>query len=199
MMQGFINKAIQCFARDMYGDGLWRQVTDSAGLGYSNFEAMLDYPPDVTDRVLLELQSHLGKSRETLCEDLGTYLVSHPNMEPLRRLLRFGGAGFEEFLQSLDELPDKARLALPEIALPSLTVRMIEPRLYCLQMGHGLPGFSLVMMGILRALADDYGALVLLEYVPGHTRDEIHITLADAEFSRGRSFELSAARQVAHG
>ena len=57
MMQGFINKAIQCFARDMYGDGLWRQVTDSAGLGYSNFEAMLDYPPDVTDRILQELLS----------------------------------------------------------------------------------------------------------------------------------------------
>lgn len=199
MMQGFINKAIQCFARDMYGDGLWRQVTNSAGLGYSNFEAMLGYPPDVTDRILRELQSHLGKSRETLCEDLGTYLVSHPHMEPLRRLLRFGGASFEEFLQSLDELPDKARLALPEIALPSLTVRMIEPRLYCLQMGHGLPGFSLVMMGILRALADDYGALVLLEFHPNRHWDEIHITLADAEFSSGRSFDLSAERQVAHG
>ena len=199
MMQGFINKAIQCFARDMYGDGLWRQVTDSAGLGYSNFEAMLDYPPDVTDRVLQELQSHLGKSRETLCEDLGTYLVSHPHMEALRRLLRFGGASFEEFLQSLDELPDKARLALPEITLPSLSVRMIEPRFYCLRMGHGLPGFSLVMMGILRALADDYGAFVLLELLPGQTTDEIHITLADAEFSSGRSFDLSAGRQVAHG
>lgn len=120
-------------------------------------------------------------------------------MEALRRLLHFGGASFEEFLRSLDELPDKARLALPEITLPSLSVRMIEPRFYCLRMGHGLPGFSLVMMGILRALADDYGALVLLELLPGQTTDEIQITLADAEFSSGRSFDLSDGRQVAHG
>ncbi len=58
-----------------------------------------------------------------LLEDLGTYLVSHPNVQGLRRLLRFGGAGFIDFLHSLDELHDRARLAVPDLDLPQLELR----------------------------------------------------------------------------
>jgi hypothetical protein len=50
-----------------------------------------------------------------LLEDIGTYLVTDPALEPLRRLLRFGGDTFAEFLGSLEELPDRARLAMPQL------------------------------------------------------------------------------------
>jgi hypothetical protein len=48
--------------------------------------------------------------------------VTDPGLEPLRRLLRFGGGTFEEFLVSLEELPDRARLAMPELEMPEITL-----------------------------------------------------------------------------
>lgn len=198
-MQGFVNRAIQCFVRDIYGEDRWRRVTDAAQLGFTNFEAMLNYDPAVTERVLDALQDQLSKSRAAVLEDLGTYLVSDRNMEALRRLLRFGGADFEQFLVSLDELPEKARLALPEFSLPSISVSGADGRRYVLTFGEGLPGFSFVMMGVLRAMSDDYGALAFIEHRDGDVGTEILVTLADASFAAGRGFDLAPEKMVSHG
>lgn len=198
-MQGFVNRAIQCFVRDIYGEDRWQQVASDARLGFTNFEAMLTYDPAVTDRVLTALQNQLAKSRAAVLEDLGTYLISNQNMESLRRLLRFGGSDFEQFLLSLDELPEKARLALPEFSLPSISVHSTGERDYVLRFGSDLPGFSYVMMGVLRAMSDDYGALALLEHRETETGAEILVTLADTRFTSGRSFDLAPARVGAYG
>ncbi len=141
-MQGLVNRAIQCFVRDIYGHDTWRQVVAEAQLGFSNFEAMLDYDPSVTDRVVSAVQTTLKKPRSVVLEDLGTYLVSHENMETLRRLLRFGGSDFQEFLLSLDELPEKARLVLPGFVLPDLSVQTLSSGTYELEIGLGITGFS---------------------------------------------------------
>jgi hypothetical protein len=66
----------------------------------------------------------LDKHPNTLLEDIGTYLVTDPALEPLRRLLRFGGGTFAEFLVSLEELPDRARLAMPEVEAPEITLEV---------------------------------------------------------------------------
>ena len=198
-MQGLVNRAIQCFVHDIYGLETWREVVDEAQLGFTSFEAMLDYEPSVTDRLVSAVQIILTKPRSVILEDLGTYLVSHANMETLRRLLRFGGSDFEEFLLSLDELPEKARLILPDFVLPSLSVLALNPRLYELEIGTGISGFSNVLMGVLRVMSDDYGALAFFEHRDGTEKNTIQITLADARFSSGRSFELTPAHEASYG
>ena len=65
---------------------------------------------------------YLDKPRLVALEDIGTYLASHLNVEALRRLLRFGGAHFVDFLYSLDDLHDLARLAVDDLELPTVTL-----------------------------------------------------------------------------
>ena len=191
-MQGLVNRAIQCFVRDNYGWAVWEQVVRTAGVGVTSFEAMLDYDPAISDRLCLALAEVLRKPRDALLEDLGTYLVSHPTTEPLRRLLRFGGTGFADFLMSLDDLPDKARFAMPDIRLPAMSCREVGDMQFELRIAPGLPGFGAVMLGVLRAMADDYGALALLERDAGNRCDRITVTLADAGFTQGKGFALAA-------
>ncbi len=192
-MHGLINRAIQTFVCQTYGTDRWRQVTEAAGLGFAEFEAMLMYEEDQTRRVLEALCADLGHSRAGVLEDLGTYLVSNPHVEALRRLLRFGGVTYVEFLHSLDDLPDRARLAVDDLILPKLELREQSPGQFSLSCGPGLPGFGWVMMGVLRTMADDYGALVLLEYQGMCQEFEvITITLIETSFAEGRSFELGA-------
>ena len=121
-MHGLTNRAIQCFVRDTYGAATWRDVAAEADLGPHGFEAMLRYDDEVTWRVLALVCERLAKPEDAVLEDLGTYLVSHPNVEALRRLLRFGGVDFVDFLHSLDDLSDRARLAVPDLALPPIEV-----------------------------------------------------------------------------
>lgn len=196
-MHGLINRAIQSFVCTTYGQARWDQVTGAAGLGFSDFEAMLIYEDALTQRVLDELSNELGRAQAEILEDLGTFLVSNPQMEALRRLLRFGGVTYVEFLHSLDDLPDRARLAVSDLDLPPLELREHAAGQFSLSCQQGLPGFGFVMMGILRAMADDYGALVMLDHKGTSGRDSdgndvISITLIETAFAEGRSFDLGA-------
>ena len=202
-MHGLINRAIQSFVTNTYGPDRWLSVTEEAGLGFSEFEAMLNYEDGQTEAVLRALCIELGRPESELLEDLGTYLVSDPKVESLRRLLRFGGETYQDFLHSLDELPDRARLAVSDLHLPPMELRELTPRQFSLICGAGLRGYARVMMGILRAMADDFGALVFLEHHgrqddgdPGTGRlagaEVISITLVEADFAAGRDFDLGA-------
>ena len=121
-MYGLINRSFQNFICDTYGRGVWQDVVNRAELPVAEFEPMRPYDDAVTDHVIDAAAAILNKPRETVLEDAGNYLVSHPNASSLRRLLRFGGVDYIEFLHSLDDLPDRARLAVPELEMPDLTL-----------------------------------------------------------------------------
>lgn len=192
-MHGLINRAVQCFVKDTYGTGVWQSVARRAGLEPPEFEAMLHYEDAVTEAVLAAISKETSVPKEAVLEDIGTYLVSHPNVEALRRLLRFSGVTFQEFLHSLDDLRARARLALADLDLPALELRDLKAGEYNLLCHHEQPGFSYVVMGVLRTMADDYGALVLLDHTEsGPGANTIHIQLIEESFSAGRRFVLGA-------
>ncbi|WP_319826378.1 heme NO-binding domain-containing protein [Thalassovita sp.] len=194
-MHGLVNRAIQCFVRDTYGNDIWLEVACSVALEGGSFEAMLSYDDALTEQVLERIAALLRKSRPDVLEDVGTYLVSHPNAEALRRLLRFGGVDFMEFLHSLDDLPDRARMAVSDLDLPQLELDDRDPNRVHLHVRSAHDGFGHVMLGMLRTMADDYGALVFLNLRrlrPGD--DVIDIALVESAFTKGRSFTLSAGK-----
>mgnify|MGYP003771386393 FL=1 len=191
-MHGLINRSIQCFIRDAYGVSAWQDVVRDADLPVSEFEAMLHYDDGLTEKILMGCAKVLARDVEDVLEDLGTHLVSHPTTEPLRRLLRFGGFDFVDFLHSLDELPDRARLAVADLEMPMLSVRDCGGGAYTLQIRGAIPGFGAVFVGILRAMADDYGALAVIERrALGDRFDALDVRLLDAGFADGRSFDLA--------
>ena len=193
-MHGLINRSIQCFLRDTYGVETWDEIASGAGLDFDNFEALLVYEDAVTHRVLQSASARLDKPVASLMEDLGTYLISNAGFGGLRRLLRFGGISFVEFLHSLDDLHDRVRLALPELVLPTLEVRDNTATSFTLACSFDHAGFGHVLVGILRAMADDYGALVLLDHLGNNAGVEvIEIEVLDVGFAQGRSFALGAA------
>ncbi|WP_095590306.1 heme NO-binding domain-containing protein [Actibacterium ureilyticum] len=192
-MHGLVNRSIQSFVSDTYGGGLWASVASECGVSLDGFEAMLHYDDQVTHDLLDAIGARLDKGRDMLLEDLGTYLVSNHNLEALRRLLRFGGVTFLDFLHSLEELNGRASLALPDLDMPQLSLLETGPSTFRLTCRWGFPGAGALMSGILRGMADDYGALVLLE---GGVPDAdgtcvLKIELLDSRFSEGRQFDLA--------
>ncbi|RXV62727.1 heme NO-binding protein [Roseovarius sp. A46] len=197
-MNGLINRAIACFVRDSYGVPVWEEVMARLGIDESAFEPLMPCEPGVTARLVEAVAARFSRSSADLLEDLGTYLVAQPRSEAIRRLLRFGGVDFAEFLESLEDLPDRARLAMSELDLPAISLYMQGAGVFLVEMaradGAGLR-FGPVLLGMLRAMADDYGALVLLDYRGcDATREIIEVHLLDAAFADGRDFDLASGR-----
>lgn len=190
-----INKAIQTFAAATYGDDLCQQALVACGVGEQGFEALLHYDDAQTQGFLDVLTDSLGKDRGAFLEDMGLFLVANPATESVRRLLRFGGAGFGEFISSLETLDGRARLALPDLVLPRIAVTETAPGMFTLAYQWVHHGFSDVLVGLLRAMADDYGALALIERdgpeIGG--RAQIGVSLLDTSFANGRGFDLAPA------
>jgi len=198
-MHALINGAIQCFVTDTHGGDVWQNLLRHAGLDSAGFETLLRHDPSLTQSLIDAGACVLQRPKAEMLEDIGTYLVSHPHVEALRRLLRFGGEGYVDFLHSLDDLHDRARLAVSDLDLPELELHDHAADRFSLQCMTGAPyrpdtalqGFGHVMMGVLRAMADDYGALVVLELASGRTGCEvIEISLIEQGYSAGRQFDL---------
>lgn len=190
-MYGLTNRAIQRFVTDAYGEEMWSEVASTAALGFENFEPMLLYDPTITESVINAASFELERSRGDFLEDLGHYLVTHPNSEATRRLLRFGGATFAAFLESLEDLPERARLALPDREFPPVMLHQVGPRDYIILVEAELVGIGHIVIGALRGMADDYGVLAMIEHRGRfQNADRLTVVIHDEGFSEGRQFSL---------
>ncbi len=199
-MYGLVNRSIQCFVEDTYGRMVWERIVRDAGSEIVDFEAMLTYEDDLTGQVIEAAARHLSRDRSALLEDLGSYLVTHEHMDSVRRLLRFGGHTFEDFLQSLDDLHDRVKLAVPDLELPFLTLEQQSQESYTVSCRFPEPGYGAVLLGMLRALADDYGVLVLLDMEDANDGEAeyelLKVNLLETSFASGRSFSLATEMAV---
>ncbi len=184
-MHGIFNRGLQCFVRDIFGLEVWEQVCARAELTFFNFEAMLRYEDGITDQVIMAMGKVLNRPRDELLEDFGTYVVSEAQMTPIRRLLRFGGDTYTEFLHSLEDVHDLAKMAIPDLDVPRLRVISKPDNCFTLYYSFAKRGYGSVFLGMLRGMADDYGALVVIDHKPLDDGDvdkdlfEISVALAD--------------------
>lgn len=162
-MYGLLLRSIQTYLRATFGSATWAKVLRAAEMPSEGFEPMLPYDQATLDSVISACALQLDRAPEVMLEDVGTFLVAHPANTALRRLLHFGGASFEEFLYSLEELPDRGRLALPGLDLPQVALTNLGAGSFLLSFSGGFPALFPVIVGALRAMADDYGALVLID------------------------------------
>lgn len=190
-MHGMVNRALQGFVVANCGPTVWEEVRSIARVPEDGFEAMHTYDHAITLACFGAAVDVLDKHPNALLEDIGTYLVTDAKLEPLRRLLRFGGGTFAEFLVSLEELPDRARLAMPELEVPEITLSAEGGGRFVIAARWPVPGIAPLLLGALRAMADDYGVLVLIELAGIHDGAEhLRIQVFDTEFNEGKAFSL---------
>lgn len=191
-MHGLIFRTVEAFVTDGYGPEAWTKAIAQSGLDVTSFEAMLQYDASWFTRLLDGCAQVLDRSQWVILEDIGTYLITRQHHASIRRLMRFGGDTFSELLHSLDDLPDRTRLAVTDLDLPRITVRETFPLYFTLNCrGHPM-GFGYVLVGLLRAMADDYGTLAVVDHcgVQGDT-EVISVRVVETAFARDRGFSLT--------
>lgn len=183
-MHSMINRALEGFLRGTYGDALWMDVLRIAQVEQLGFLTRNSPNRRATRRVLNAASHELNKPVDELLEDMGAWLV---RLEPIRRLLRFSGRDYGEFVLALDELPGRARMILPEIPLRDLFVKQSAPGEYTIGADDLPVGWIWAIAGALRGMADDYGTLALIA-VSGN---RISLSIALEEHAMCRPFQLS--------
>jgi hypothetical protein len=182
-MHGLINRSFELFLRDCYGDKIWENVAREAKLDPRGFFLLQKSSDKVSDRLISEAATILRKAKGELVEDLGGWLTQR---EPIRRLLRFSGRNFSEFVESLGEFPRRTQMIIQSLQVPRITVTMPTQQSYEVAIDGTGEIWPMLLAGVLRGMADDYGALAVIT-VHGH---DLLIDIAMTEYSIMRPFVL---------
>lgn len=182
---------------DGFGGEAWDKAIALAGLETTSFEAMLQYDPAYFSALLHGCSQALDRPSSVILEDVGAYLITHQNHASVRRLMRFGGETFCELLLSLDDLPGRTRLAVAGLDLPQVQVREVVPKHFMISCRGKPEGFGHVLVGLLRAMADDYGTLALLDHRGMRDGAEvIEVNVIEAAFAEDRGFSLASGAEA---
>ena len=196
-MYGLLLRALQGYICTTFGARRWVQVMEENHHRAEGFEPLLHYDLGQFRAVLARSCKVLGRSAASLLEDMGTFMVTNPAMPAPRRLLRFAGNSYGEFLLSLEELPERAKLALYDVCLPRIVVRALGAGEYLLYCKPAQPEVIHLLHGLLRAMADDYGTLVFIEFeerpIAGEgaqNQPALLIRMAEAAHAPANPFQL---------
>jgi len=178
-MNSLLNRGIEEFLRSTYGDTLVQAVAQDA---HSQSGMVAPLGAGFGLPALHRAAMRLCKPFTEMVEDLGAWMT---RIEPVRRLLRFSGRDFKDFLLRLEELPGRAHLVLPSLQVPRLQIDAIDDSVW-VKMLDPDDHWRFILSGLIRGMADDYGALCLIS-----TGDHlIRIDIWDEKFSEGRMFTL---------
>jgi hypothetical protein len=169
-MHGMICKTLEMFLRSQHGEEAWSAIRRAAGVQEERLEALHGYPDAMLRDLLVSTRSRLQLPIHAILDDIATWLCVHPPLEPVRRLIRFSGPTFVDLLWSLEELPDRAALAVPDLAMPLCRVREPRPGSFAIEVEWHHPCAGAFISGLLRTMADDYGTLVRVDW-GGRMRD----------------------------
>lgn len=184
-MHGLVNRCIESFLRSGYGDVIWKNIASEAGVHSDGFLTWGDCPDSISRSIVNASARQLDKSVDELLEDIGAWIS---RQEQIRRLLRFSGANFEEFVESLRELSGRIKLIIPDLDLPGFVILSDNPGSYRIVADTHFLGLMRVLAGMIRAMADDYGSLALISVM----RNCIDINIVVPDHSQKRRFDLSS-------
>ncbi|WP_289043591.1 heme NO-binding domain-containing protein [uncultured Aliiroseovarius sp.] len=192
-IHGLIFWCFEGFLIFTYGAERWRAIMREVDTEHDSFEPLFRYEVSLANAIIAEAARQLNKPPDTFLEDFGTFLVTDQRVERVRRLLRFGGVDYPDFLHSLEDLRGRAQLAVPDLDLPVIELDEFSTEEFLVTCRDVAPGVGFILLGILRALADDYGALAYLEHLGREgTTEKISVRLLKMRHGVGRTFHLAA-------
>lgn len=191
-MLGLICKSFEGFVRDQHGDAAWSRIRVAAGLSFDRFEVLRNYDTAVLAKVTRATVAELGRPHTAVLEDIGHWICTHPPLEPIRRLIRFSGTDFVDLLYALDEMHDRTRIAWPGLQMAEFRTTQQGPGDFSVACHSGIPGAAAVLTGVLRAMADDYGTLAIIESdrADGDGVERVTVRVFDQTFQAPREFNL---------
>ncbi|MGI9408972.1 MAG: heme NO-binding domain-containing protein [Hyphomicrobiaceae bacterium] len=185
-MYGMVNDAVRTFIVNNHGDEAWNKICDDAGVTTREFEQLLTYDDDITYRLVGAISKHLGADAAQVLEVFGQYWPEYAKGTAVGNLIKFGGECFVDTLQSLDEMHQRVKIAMPDLKPPSFELETISDGNYRLHYFSEREGLAPMVVGLLHGLAVQHQISIEVEHVAkkdtagGHDMFDIRVMAGQA-------------------
>jgi hypothetical protein len=182
-MYGLVNIGLKQYVVDRYGEDVWAEVEDRAGLDTDVFVMMTAYPDEHTGALLFAICDVLQQSFDWLLRDYGRHWIRFTAAEGYGPLMDIAGDDLFEFLSNLDNLHSRVGLNFPDLRPPSFTCTDETAESVRLHYFSEREGLGPLVVGCIEGLADRFGRRVEVKCVAsradGADHEEFLVTYLD--------------------
>lgn len=156
-MYGIVNKALHELIVGEYGEEVWQEIKDKAGVEVEVFVGTEGYPDSITYGLVGAASEVLGRSAGELLEAFGRYWVLKTAPEVYPDLIQSGGKSLREFLTHLPNFHARVSLILPHLEPPEFDCTDIQENSLTLHYYSKRTGLAPLVRGMVLALGEMYG------------------------------------------
>lgn len=164
-MYGLVNKAVEGLICARFGQAMWEQVRERAGVDDGTFVSMHAYDDDVTYRLVAAASEVLNLSPEAVLEGFGEYWITYTVDEGYGAMLDTFGATLEEFLANLNDLHARIALTMDQLRPPAFRCEVAENGDVLVRYVSCREGLSPMVRGLLRGLVRRFGESIEVSQV----------------------------------
>lgn len=179
-MYGLINQGLHDLAVQIGGEGLWREIKSSAGVGLEAFVGMDTYDDDITYRLIEATSTAIGSSREEVLRAFGKHWILYTARRGFGAIFDTMGRSLPAFLANLDTMHARLSLSMPEMRPPSFVCEQFDDDQIRLEYWSERAGLAPMVIGLLEGLGEMYGVTVSVDHSidrsDGADHDEFVIT-----------------------
>ncbi|XP_046418773.1 soluble guanylate cyclase 89Da-like isoform X1 [Neodiprion fabricii] len=154
-MYGMLLESVQHFVQLEYGEDVWNEILESAGIKHSVFNTRQVYPDTVMTDLAATLATCTGQSIDSVMNFFGRCFVRFFSNLGYDCTIKATGRYFCDFLQSVDNIHMQMRFTYPKMKSPSMYITQEDPEGVVLVYRSTRQGFTHYFMGQLFQIAED--------------------------------------------
>lgn len=158
-MYGLINEAIAELVTLQFGEGVWREIQESAGIEATAFTRLNVYPDESTYRLVEAISAHSGLTAEQVLELFGRYWIQYSAKGQFQSYFRFyatGESAFSSLLLNLAKLHAALQETLPQARMPQFECDQVGEGHLRLSYRSCRRGLAPMVTGLILGLSDHF-------------------------------------------
>lgn len=157
-----------------FGQEIWQEIQQKAGLAIETFISMEGYPDDVTHRLVKAASEVLGLSASEVMQAFGEYWVQYTAQEGYGEMMDMSGETLPEFLENLDQLHARVGLIFPHLQPPSFDCTDQTEDAMNLHYRSQRAGLTSMVVGLIKGLGSRFNTEVKVTLVESREQGANH-------------------------
>lgn len=160
-----INKALHQYLRMNYGEEVWKEIAEAAGIHHTGFISLEIYPDEITHALVLEASRKIEHTPDSILEELGEYWIAHIDYEGYGDFFFSYGDNIIEFLNYLNAIHVRIMLLHPKMRIPKFELKKQSKGVFDLHYFSERKGLAPMVKGLLRGLSKKFSQPISIAHI----------------------------------
>ncbi len=177
-MYGLVNSAIKSLVSKEFGEEVWSDIVERAGINEHEFIDMQSYPDDVTYSLIHVASEVLNIPKNNILKTFGEYWLVYTGEVGYAGLLDMVGSNLDDFLSNLDTIHASVEVSFTELKPPIFGVNRLSKNQWDVRYFSEREGLGAMLEGLIVGLAKRFKEEITIESLPtaGNEKNRFLVT-----------------------